>query len=190
MKNKLVIFCLMCSLIVIHFSFPTAAFACSCAGPEPVKAAFERNSVIFSGKALLIHDPKNGRVNSSTDPLFVLFEVDSSWKGPTDSQIIVKTARESASCGFEFEEAQNYIVYAHTYDKELETSICDRTAVLAEAEEDLNVLGKGRNDLTTVSLEDTLIKKDKTAVYWGIGCIFLLATIVIFLKRKKFDRFE
>jgi hypothetical protein len=47
------------------------------------------------------------------------------------------------SCGYDFEEGQDYLVYASGKGEPFETSICDRTKQLSKADKDLAILGNG-----------------------------------------------
>ncbi|MGI0082397.1 MAG: hypothetical protein ACREAG_03720 [Nitrosopumilaceae archaeon] len=65
-------------------------------------------------------------VVSSAQHIPVKFDVQRVWKGPIEKTIIVSTAISSASCGYEFQEGETYLVYA--YGKEsLQTGLCTRT---------------------------------------------------------------
>jgi hypothetical protein len=73
----------------------------------------------------------------------VTFAVAQSWKGGDRSTIVVNTPASSASCGVEFVQGQEYLVYALENEGTLQTNLCSRTAQLGAAGEDLAVLGAG-----------------------------------------------
>ena len=63
----------------------------------------------------------------------------------------VSTPPTGGSCGFAFEEGEEYIVYAYNSayaDEGYSVNICSRTALLAEAQEDLDAFGDGDAPLT------------------------------------------
>lgn len=122
------------------------AFACSCVIPGPPEAELARSVAVFSGIVVDRHEP-GGLLVSSADPVRVTFEVYAVWKGPAYSTITITTARSGASCGYTFEEGQEYLVYAHGSTDSLMVSSCSRTMPLAAAEEDLRVLGVGTTAL-------------------------------------------
>ncbi|MBS4200567.1 hypothetical protein KHA93_13090 [Bacillus sp. FJAT-49732] len=136
------------SIAVITFLFfavsPTKGFACSCIPLGTVQDGVDGSSAVFSGKVVEIVDPnQNNKVQSSVDLVEVKFEVDQSWKGSKQSELIVYTERDSASCGFNFSLNEKYLVYANEVDGKLRVNLCSRTAELAAATEDVNKLGTG-----------------------------------------------
>ncbi len=74
--------------------------------------------------------------------------------GKAQPTITVVTARWEPSCGYEFQQGQEYLVYARTVDATLvpkqpanivlQTGLCSRTQPLAEATQDLAALGDGQ----------------------------------------------
>ena len=68
------------------------------------------------------------------------------WKGVVYEEMYVTTPPTGGSCGFAFEEGEEYIVYAHdsaSGDGGYTVSICSRTALLRQAQADIDALGKG-----------------------------------------------
>lgn len=130
---------------------PCPAFACSCAAGQTPQQALDGATTVFSGVVTDIA-PARGAIWSSADPVRVTFAVSEVWKGPAIKQISSVTARESASCGYTFRANGEYLVYAQEIDGVLQVSLCSRTQFLAEANEDLNVLGAGTTELTAVSV--------------------------------------
>jgi hypothetical protein len=59
--------------------------------------------------------------------------------------VIVVTGRGGGDCGYRFEVGARYLVFAYGDDAKLETNICQRTKELAQAAEDLKLLGKGKS---------------------------------------------
>ena len=131
---------------ILAFTLFTNAevFACSCLpfGEESVTQQVERAKkdaqVVFSGKVLeIIRKPESSSV-------IIKFRADKSWKGDVSKRISISTGADSALCGFNFEVGKSYLIYAQGTDaKDLQTTICTRTAALANAKADLKALGKG-----------------------------------------------
>jgi hypothetical protein len=123
------------------------ANACSCLQTTP-KQSLGRSSAVFSGKVLDVDIVED---NSPRDPLSsyfnpevrVKFAVSEVWKGKTEQQLVVVTSGSSASCGYSFQKGQEYLVYASDQEAKLQTGLCSGTKPLADAKEDLAVLGKG-----------------------------------------------
>lgn len=125
---------------------PCIAFACSCAPSPSVAASLSSAAAVFSGKVTKVDAPQ-GQVISSADPVTVTFAVQKVWKGATESQLVVTTALDSASCGYNFELGQEYLVYADQNDgagAALSVNLCSRTTILPQAQGDLAALGEGQ----------------------------------------------
>lgn len=124
---------------------PDLSYACSCIPSDSVRQELALSDVVFTGKVLqLIDKNKEKPTKSSADPIAVHLQVKEIWKGLKESEVIIYTERDTASCGFPFEKNQEYIVYAMEDDGELRASICSRTAPLLAAPEDIEELGKGQ----------------------------------------------
>lgn len=132
-------------LFVLPF-VPDAGYACDCDLPRGNKSlrqqvieARKKSAAIFTGTVLeIIKQPGDFYVT-------VKFKVEESWKGLRSAEATVFTGQGGGDCGYKFETGKQYLVYAYKRsDSELETNICQRTALLAESAEDLKVLGKGR----------------------------------------------
>jgi hypothetical protein len=75
----------------------------------------------------------------------VTFDVISSWKGVEQAQTVVRTAMDSAACGFDFEVGKRYLVYTYNDDAgNANTGLCDRTKLLTVSGEDIAKLGPGK----------------------------------------------
>ena len=118
------------SLVLGIFLFASAekSFACSCmVTPEPLKKqiqnAFTGANAIFSGEVVEIKE-------SATDNYGVLvkFRVSKSWKGESTQEITIRTAKDSAMCGYNFEVGGKYLVYADGLKDNLSTTNCSRTS--------------------------------------------------------------
>jgi hypothetical protein len=124
---------------------PIGASACTCDLPFPVKTvkqqvveARKQSKAVFSGEVVeVIADPQIAYVE-------VKFRVEKYWKGVLTNEVTVVTGRGSGDCGYRFEVGAHYLVFAYGAGKKFGTNICQRTKGLAEAAEDLKLLGKGK----------------------------------------------
>lgn len=125
---------------------PTSAYACSCDLPYPgktikqqVSEARRKSRTVFFGEVVeIIASPQMPYVK-------VRFIVERSWKGILTEEAIIVTGQGGGDCGYHFEVGESYLVFAYGVDDtKLETNICQRTKVLAEAVLDLKLLGKGK----------------------------------------------
>lgn len=170
---------------------PTTSYACSCAQPPSVEDELERSQAVFSGKVLEVKEQKNfkGYVKKR-----VLIEVEETWKGVSESQVIITTGSGGGDCGYEFQVGQEYLVYATEStmygDKaELVTVICDRTTGLSAAQEDLTVLGEGKEPTEQVDLVaeqagiDVAESNAMIAVIIAVGIV--LSSFIVWKRFKK-----
>lgn len=125
------------SILLLAPLIPAPAYACSCAAPPAALDALAQSSATFSGRGIDIDSP------SGYEPLRVRLEVETVWKGPVPSEIEIRTAQDSAGCGFFFERSVSYLVYAYEADGALFTNLCSRSIPLDQAGEDLAALGAG-----------------------------------------------
>ena len=119
---------------------PACVYACSCIQPGPPDEARASSTAVFSGKATSV---TRETTLDRGDMVLVTFAVARAWKGPQEATIAVRTPGSSASCGFDFVEGQEYLVYAHTAEGGLQANLCSRTAPLAQAGADIAALGEG-----------------------------------------------
>lgn len=117
---------------------PPSAFACSCMIAPPPTQARDEAVAVFAGTVSAIAPANPGSTN-----LLVTFDLDESWKGPTESQLTITTPGNSAACGVSFDVGQGYLVYASAQEGQFQTTLCSRTAPLGAAGEDLAALGTG-----------------------------------------------
>lgn len=125
---------------------PHAALACTCELPRPgktlrqqVREARGKSKAVFSGRVVeVVEHPQAFYVE-------VKFKVQRAWKQVRTDEITIRTGRGGGDCGYRFEVGENYLVYAYGSDEnKLETNICQRTRRLADAGEDLKLLGNGK----------------------------------------------
>ena len=124
------------------------AYACKCAQPGPPSEEMEKFVAVFAGKVVSIEhsfDPGAATVTPD-DRTTVGLEVSAVWKGAVHQDMYVTTPPTGGSCGFTFTEGEEYILYAHdsAYDDGGYTvSICSRTALLSQAQADIEAFGDG-----------------------------------------------
>jgi hypothetical protein len=165
---------ILCSLILLSFMVVNteSAHACSCVIPGAPDVELARSTAVFSGRVVARDEP-GGLIVSSADPVEVTFEVYAVWKGPAYSTITITTARSGASCGYVFEEGEQYLVYADGSADNLTVSMCSRTQPLEWAEEDLAALGEG----TTALAENPELPEGFQ--YWPIIILSIVAAGVL-----------
>ena len=122
---------------------PTASYACSCIAPGSPTGELARSTAVFTAKVTEIKAPIRGPLTSSADPIKITFQVYNRWKGPPEVTLVATTPRSGASCGYDFQEGQDYIVYANGDASDLRVGLCSLTKPLALASADLEQLGPG-----------------------------------------------
>ncbi len=169
----------------LHYS-PHTSHACSCVESGPVQEELERSSAVFSGEVIEIVDKnKNNSMQSSADAIAVLFEVEESWKGVNQTEVVIYTERSSASCGFEFTLNNNYLVYANEMGGDLKVSLCSRTALLSSATEDLEELGESERPTEQTSIDLTTGSSTNYYIYVALLVVGLLFGVVYVIRRTK-----
>jgi Tissue inhibitor of metalloproteinase len=117
--------------------FPVSlAIACSCLPTTP-QQSFESSQAVFAGQAIEV-TPLRGQ-----ETVRVTFRVSKVWKGRNSRRLVLTTSNSSASCGFNFEPGQRYLVYASA-QRSLTTNLCSGTKLLSGAQADLVYLEQGR----------------------------------------------
>ena len=120
---------------------PTCVYACSCVLPGPPDQALAESGAVFSGTVTAVTRPANV---GGIAPVRVTFTVARVWKGPEEVTMIINTPDSSASCGVDFVENGEYLVYARNVEGTFQATLCSRTTQLANAGEDLAALGEGK----------------------------------------------
>ena len=141
------------ALVVGVFWFlgnPGLVHACKCLQPGTPSEELEKFSAVFAGKVVSIqhsYDPK-AAFASPGDHTTVGFEVGTVWKGNVHEEMYITTPPTGGTCGFAFVEGEEYIVYAHDSayaEGGYTVGICSRTALLGQAQEDIDALGDGQS---------------------------------------------
>ncbi|MBT2636908.1 hypothetical protein [Bacillus sp. ISL-39] len=175
MKPKLVSFSIAVILLAAALTtFPTASHACKCVEEKSVEKELESSKAVFRGKILDIKNKNNNRK--------ILFEVEETWKGISQTEIILKD--EWGSCSIDFFDGESYLVYAYDFQGELTTNICDRTKELSSAGEDLATLGKGSRPTEEVNLQNKLQSPVVRYIYIWIPLVGLMIVSFILLRKR------
>jgi hypothetical protein len=144
----------------------------------------QQNKAVFSGKVIAVKKPFV--IRSSADPVKVTFEVYQVWKGDVGKKVSLHTGMSGASCGFDFIENQEYLVYANGEMANLKASLCSRTQVFQTASEDVVALGKPlKSSIEELSAKDSIPKR--SVMYYTLAVVSLVVVIFIFIVviRKK-----
>lgn len=157
---------------------PQVCLACSCIQMTFTEAA-DGAEVIFIGTA-------TGSSGSETEfgpGIDVAFTVEEVYKGSTSAQTVVRTADNSAACGFAFETGKTYLVMAGQTPEVLETNLCTGTALAdAVAAGDLASLGAPQapepgtgSGTAAPGAHSSTDEPGNTALRWGMGGLGLTA---------------
>ena len=159
---------------------PAKGYACSCVAPGAVQEELERSDAVFKGKVIGIVDAKeNSTMQSSADSIAFIIKVDEIWKGINQAELVIYTERDSASCGFNFMEGHEYLIYASKSEDDLRVSLCSRTTDLASAASDLAILGKGTEPTEQVTIDHEELQGNSDWRIIDIVAVFLLGLAVL-----------
>ena len=128
------------------------AYACSCVVPGSPTEELEKFDAVFAGRVFLVQHSYDPNAASATpeDRSTVGINVSTVWKGTVHEVMYITTPPTGGSCGYTFVAGEEYIVYAsdsHYGDDSYTASICSRTALLSEAQADIDALGEGEAPL-------------------------------------------
>jgi len=148
----------------------TLANACSCL-PRTPEQNIQSSEAIFAGRVINVINFNRGAgqnatgYSSSREPagVRVIFEVSKVWKGKSNQKLVVRTGENSAMCGYNFQQGQQYLVYADEEGNKLVTGLCNGTKPLSMAQADLGILGEGKSPNNANS---ALEKLRKNQVLW------------------------
>ncbi|MGB8328622.1 MAG: hypothetical protein WCE62_00745 [Polyangiales bacterium] len=126
------------ALGLLSVAHASQARACSCMKLSPSEGLSSSHAV-FTGEVTDIVPNEATRFGG----LEITLRVKQVWKGTLGEEIKVHTAGSSAACGYGFVKGLTYLVYAVEDEADpLRVSLCSRTALLEDAKEDLEFLGK------------------------------------------------
>ena len=115
-------------------------------------------------------------------------EVQRVWKGEVAEVVEVRTATDTAMCGYHFTVGSSDLVYAaQDDDGAFTTYLCGRSAPLGSADEDLAALGEGNDPIAGEQLQDEAARWPWLTV--GAVIVTLLAGIAVrVLRRGRYAR--
>jgi hypothetical protein len=122
------------------------AIACSCqfVGGGPPCSDYWKAAAVFTGKVVeistILVEIEPGNPKWKTQERVIRFSIEKTFKGRAGKEVELITGMTTASCGYHFKVGERYLVYAIPYAKlknRLFSSICHRTRLLSQAEEDL-----------------------------------------------------
>lgn len=175
----------LASVILMVFGLmtliPDCASACSCAivgsQKERVKSELSHSDAVFSGEVVKIDRPSP--IKSTAAPETVSFRVSEVWKGPEGGMLEVRTPVSGTSCGYHFEEGQEYVVYA---GKGMSVNLCSETKLLSKAGADLAVLGDGEKPTDGGdALKDTSGGFSVRTMV-GMACLAMAASLLLVVR--------
>lgn len=133
---------------ILGLFYSSQVFACQCEVPTAPAEAEEYAAAVFSGEVLQLQIEQVGEEELEA----ALVEVEEVWKGIEETQTIVYT--NTSSCRFSFEEGEEYLLYPVEFNSDLHVYECFAGGLLADAEEDLEILGDGSPPENEVNLEE------------------------------------
>ncbi|MCY3912895.1 MAG: hypothetical protein OXG43_06570 [Chloroflexi bacterium] len=142
--------------VVCFFGYAGQAHACKCVEPGSPSEEMAKFDAVFAGRVVSVHhsyDPEARSVGPE-DRSTIGFEVSTVWKGAVHESTTITTPPTGGSCGYRFVEGESYVVYAYDSpygDGGYTAGICGRTALLAEAQADVDELGNGDAPLAGTS---------------------------------------
>ncbi|RAV11906.1 hypothetical protein [Paenibacillus contaminans] len=176
----------LCVLFVICMP-SSPAYACSCAAPKPANERVAQYDAVFTGKVIAKKEETSWALRARETNEAVLLEVDSVWKGLSESQVIVRT--DLSSCQFDFQVGQSYLVYAGSWGgKPLSTHICSGSAELTAAAADLQALGSGAKPAKKVNLQSSFEPSLLLPILWLTAILAVLTAGAYWLLRVRSRR--
>ena len=184
------------SLLLPFLLLNQRAYACSCVPPGPPEMALQEATAVFSGKVtdmrIGIPDmrlefvpawPFIHRTSAFATGAKITFAVMEIWKGELYQTIVINTSPSGASCGLEgVSVGAEWLVYAYGEQQFLSSHLCTRTRPLANASEDLAILGTG--DVPTIAGAN-----ESSSFGWVVGSctavLFVIIASFLLLKRRR-----
>ncbi len=131
-KHPLSLLVMMAVAVVLALQL-TAACSCIARVYTPAERLAESEAVFVGTVA---------SINEKSSFLEVEFMVDESFKGINEGRNLVYTYKDSAGCGYNFEEDEQYLVIVSGLDEDGTkrlTSLCDGNLLLSQAQSELPV---------------------------------------------------
>ncbi|HEV2707683.1 MAG TPA: hypothetical protein VGV59_17325 [Pyrinomonadaceae bacterium] len=138
-------------------------FACDCALIS-TEDAVNKSGMVFSGKVVgfeyrkgipnefMTTQGKEDASQTDYETLVVKIQVEQWWKGDVPAEVVLLTSTTKnadgtmsvSSCDYHFRQGESYLIFAVGKEDAYRTSDCLRTKKLAQAEEELKILGEGK----------------------------------------------
>jgi hypothetical protein len=137
--------------------------ACSCMGPTVPCSAVWDSSDVFVARVLRVGDVSASTTSQPFPKRVVTMQVLERFRGEAIGEVAVATGRGDADCGYRFYVGRTYLIYGYraTDTGELGTGICNRTAPIESAAEDLAYLrGAYQQPATLGSIQGTVTRFD------------------------------
>jgi hypothetical protein len=119
---------------------PCSVHACQCGPPPSPLDDYNQVEAVFTGVVISIEQDETYTEFNSVE-----IQITSFWKGVSTATVYVLTGWFEGSCGYTFTIGEEYIIYADddflTESGPLVTDVCHRTRLVADAQEDYDVLG-------------------------------------------------
>ena len=197
---KRILLYLWIALMSISLTF-WSVLACSCIPPSHPLESVDSSTSVFLWTVNKIESVTRTTEYWDIEENKVEFNVLYNVKWTEWKTQAITTSKDSAACGFNFEEWKDYIVYAYEVsENQLWVSLCSRTALLENATEDIQSLNIDistlwNTDNTVTSSWDTLppvvddsidVNSNNNNIYLILWIIVLaIALIVIWVKVMK-----
>ena len=138
----------------------------------------------FLGESSPLTTPMTLNAKSVTpeDRSTIGINVSTVWKGTVHEVMYITTPPTGGSCGFTFVEGEEYVVYAsdsHYGDDSYTASICSRTALLAEAQTDIDELGEGQAPQAGTRGPAPEESETPVSVGWAFALVLAAAILLV-----------
>ncbi len=159
-------------------------YACKCVTPGTPTEELDKSEAVFAGKVFSVvnsYDPE-AKSASPEDRSTIGMNVSTVWKGTVHEVMYITTPPTGGSCGFTFVEGEEYVVYAsdsHYGDDSYTASICSRTALLAEAQADIDALGEGQAPQAGTSGPAPVDSEGPVSVGWVFALVLAAAILLV-----------
>lgn len=121
--------------------FAAATYGCDCQfGGGAVCQDYWKASAVFVGTVIENKSVTVKRGESEQQQRLVRFSIDEPFRGVEGAQVEVMTGMGDSDCGIGFRQAQQYLVYASSFEGALHTGICTRTKNISAAVGDLEYM--------------------------------------------------
>lgn len=124
-----------CALLILSWQTPQQSQACTCLPPPPPARAVAEAAAVFVGQVISFEE------FPAQYERLARFSVQRAWKGLSGEVDSIYTPFSEASCGYDFEVGETYLVYAFIDERgRMMTHLCSRTRPASFAQTDLNYL--------------------------------------------------